>query len=572
MRLSVFTRWVCRFCLLVFLIPCLADEPPRSEKISAEDSPRFVDLSLIVAPEYPCTWPAAPFPRFRLIHDQSPGPNSPYHIDTLLIDGNTGTQFDAPPHSVARPDLNREKSGPFGLAYSDKIEPWQFCGEACVIDVRDLLDKAPNGTSPLITRDRVERFEQNHRKVHFGDVVLFRSGFSDKYYQPLPEGKRFVSDPLDRKSPAYPGPDPDCMDFLGGRGVMNLAIDSTSMGPLPTLAEPTHYAGLKYGMIWTESATNLAQLPDTGAFYCFLGPRHKDGPYGEGRAFAIVGGALPDRLINSARDKRAIDLTPVMAQGLPLTNPGSGAGQHRQPYLKVDFLYSEYLDLWHHCHLMDAMAGAHLVPPAFAIPSGEVPIDYSPQVRGWLDEYERLFGKIGVSSMTTDQVPISWTCGNARVIDVTSLKGTTDKSAWPDSPQITPRLIEGFEKTDGPLQRGDIVLFRTDHVDLHLKPDDPEMWSDPLNGKSEGWPALSPEAVMTLRARGIRCVGTDAPDLGGVNPKRSLMMYWTMGRSGMVGVEFLSNLKSIPKGGYFLFAAVKVRGCHGGPGRAIVLY
>ena len=44
------------------------------------------------------------------------GPTSPYNVDVLIIDGNTGTQIDVPPHSVARPDLNREKSGPFGLA------------------------------------------------------------------------------------------------------------------------------------------------------------------------------------------------------------------------------------------------------------------------------------------------------------------------------------------------------------------------------------------------------------------------------------------------------------------------
>jgi hypothetical protein len=42
----------------------------------------------------------------------------------------------------------------------------------------------------------------------------------------------------------------------------------------------------------------------------------------------------------------------------------------------------------------------------------------------------------------------------------------------------------------------------------------------------------------------------------------------------MVGVEFLHNAGEIPRGrdAYFLFAAVKIRDCHGGPGRAIVLY
>jgi kynurenine formamidase len=67
-------------------------------------------------------------------------------------------------------------------------------------------------------------------------------------------------------------------------------------------------------------------------------------------------------------------------------------------------------------------------------------------------------------------------------------------------------------------------------------------------------------------------VATDAPTLGGVEPRRALMTYWALGGKGLAGVEYLTNVASLPEGAYFLFAAVKVRGCHGGPGRAIALY
>jgi kynurenine formamidase len=40
----------------------------------------------------------------------------------------------------------------------------------------------------------------------------------------------------------------------------------------------------------------------------------------------------------------------------------------------------------------------------------------------------------------------------------------------------------------------------------------------------------------------------------------------------MVGVEFLIGVGKVPKEPYFIFAPVKVRGCHGGPGRAIALF
>ena len=160
---------------------------------SEGDTPRFIDHSLLVAPEYPCTWPSYPFPRFQITHQRTIGPDSLYNIDVLLIDGNTGTQLDVPPHSVARPELKREKSGPLGLAYTETIEPWQFAGEACVVDVRDLLDQSPKGVSPLVMSKHVERFEKAQRVLGLGDVVLFHSGYTDKYYQPFPEGNRFIA-------------------------------------------------------------------------------------------------------------------------------------------------------------------------------------------------------------------------------------------------------------------------------------------------------------------------------------------------------------------------------------------
>ncbi len=580
---------LCVWSLALFLVPDL----------SAEDAPpaatRFVDHSLLIAPELPCTWPTHPFPRFQITHQRVIGPDSPYNIDTLLIDGNTGTQLDVPPHSVARPELKREKSGPFGLSTTDKIEAWQFGGEACVVDIRDLLDQAGNGISPLVTPSHIERFEKLHRPVRFGDVVLFRSDYSDTYYRPFPEGLRYIAAVVDRQAPGYPDPDPECMEFLGKRGVMTLGTDSASMGPMPDLAEPTHYAGLKYGMIWTEGATNLGELPPTGAFYINLGPKHKDGPYGAGRAFSIVGGDLPKKLIEAAQAKRAIDLSPTLAANSPITHPGIGTGQHRQVYLKVDFLYSEYLDLWHHTHLMDAMAGTHLVPPSFALPPKDAQPVYSPEVRGWLAEYEQKYGPRGTSSLTTDQVPLDWTCGPARVIDVTSLVGSIDKPKWPASPEITVAHIQTAEKANGALKPGDVVLFRTGHLDSYLDWESQnslltknpvewnavviermkaQVWADPLSGKSEGWPALGPDAIIYLKSKGIRCVATDAPDLGGVDPQRALMTYWALGSHEMVGVEFLHHLKELDQApqAYFLFAALKIRNCHGGPGRAIVLW
>lgn len=533
---------------------------------------RFLDLSLLVAPEYPCTWPT--WPRF-LMHHERIGPLRPDHADVLVIDGNTGTQLDVPPHSVTPADSGLPNAGPFGRAYTDVIPAWQFGGEACVVDCADLLDSTPPGQSPLVTKERVMAWEKAHRPLAPGDVVLFRSGFSDKYYRPLPEGRRYAADPVAGKTPAWPDPDPACMEYLAGRGVMALATDSTSMGPLPDLAEPTHYAGLRHGLIWTESATGLGALPPTGAFYCMLSPKHQGGAFSEGRAFAVVGDPLARRLIESARKKNVADLSVVLSEDLPISWPGSGVGNHRQPYFRIRFGLNPNTKTPFETHMLDSHSGTHLVPPAYALPpAGFDDTSYAPEVRGWLGEYEARYGPRGTSDVTTEKVPLSQSCGPARVIDVTHLLGRTDRANWPASPEIREADIREYEARHGDLRAGDIVIFRSGWSDRHCRPmpEGKACLDDPLNGKCEGWPAPGPEAVLYLARKGIRCVATDGPTLGGVGPKRALMTYWALGGKGMVGVEYVTNLGRVPDGAYFLFAAVKIRGCHGGPGRAIALW
>ena len=138
---------MCRIMILLSLVVFLGGDRPAPSQDQKKEQPRFVDLSLLVAPEYPCTWPT--FPKFQINHYERIGPLSPYNSDILIIDGNTGTQLDVPPHSVTLPDSGLPNAGKFGGAFTDKIEAWQFGGETCVIDCRDLIDSAPKGRSDL---------------------------------------------------------------------------------------------------------------------------------------------------------------------------------------------------------------------------------------------------------------------------------------------------------------------------------------------------------------------------------------------------------------------------------------
>ena len=80
---------------------------------------RIVDLSLLVAMDYPCTWSAG-FPPFQINHDRSIGPLSPFHREILTIDENTGTQFDAPAHSIPPLGSPYPDAGPMGQITGDK--------------------------------------------------------------------------------------------------------------------------------------------------------------------------------------------------------------------------------------------------------------------------------------------------------------------------------------------------------------------------------------------------------------------------------------------------------------------
>jgi len=532
----------------------------------------IVDLSLMVGTDYPCTWPQGA-PYFQMNHYKRIGPGSTYNSDVLTIDQNTGTQIDFPPHSLSRPGSNRPNASPYGSHFGDKIKAWQFGGEACVIDIRQLLDKAPNGFSPLVRVEHIKAWEKKHRELGKGDVVLLSSGYSDKYYMRLPEGRAFIADPLERKRTAWPDPDPGCMEYIAQKGVHHIVVDSPSMGPMPNLAEPVHIAGLKYGAIFTEGATGLGQLPATGTFYWCSGPRHTMAPCGEARALAVTNPQLANFLIAATRKKQVAELTVVATANLPLMWPGHRIGEHRQAYYVVDVYHADLIDVKFHTRIFDSNSTTHLVPPTFALPApGFDNNSYAPEVRVWLAEYEKKYGPRGTSNMTTEKVPLSHTCGWARVIDVSGLVGTTDHASWPASPEITTAQIQNYEKQHGELKTGQIVLFHSGHVDQTYRPKSDACMVDPLAGKSEGWPAPGPEVIMYLKKRGIRCVATDAPSLGGVDAKRAMFTYWALGSLEMVGVEFLTNLNDIPEKAYFIFAPIKIQGCHGGPGRAMIYY
>jgi kynurenine formamidase len=564
------------FAALVFcLITAAVTVRVALAQVAAE---HMKDLSLLVSPELPCVWPVGQMPH-AVIPQRQIGPGA-YRRDLILIDEHTGTQWDAPAHFVPPPDSGLPGAGPTGKITSDKVPVWQFCGEACVIDITKHCDDAPEGSSYLIRPDIVMAWEKANRPLKFGDVVLFKSGYSDKYYQPFPAGDRFVASALRKDTPGWPAPTPETMEYLAERGVMTLGLDGASMGPIPDLAAATHQAGGKRGMIWMECGTNLGSLPTTGAFYAILAPKHAGGSGSECRVIGVTEPKLAARLIASARKKQVADLSVTLNEEYPVTWPGYGAGDEASRYVgKVLNAFSKargpYFSM---THMFDGQAGAHVVPPSFSLPPSDIDAGtYAEDVRNALADYEKKFGKRGTSGQSLEQIPLEALLGDAHVIDVRKLIGTTKESQWPASPAITLELVKQHE-AQRPIKRGEVVIFHSGYSDEHFKPLPPSpdvdrLFAAPLQGKAEGWPAPTPEVIADLAEKGVRCLGTDGPTLGGVDRASAAQVYWLAATMGIYPVEYLTNVGAIAdKEAFFIFAPVRIKGTAGGYGRAIVLY
>ena len=256
-----------------------------------------VDLTVLISEQLPAHWPThAPFQRWTFnwfkpvksaYGDNLAQSVFPYYGQRYVIDEHTGTQLDCPAHFIPPEGSGMPFAGPTGKLTCDKMPVSQWMGSAVVMDVRAILDKAPNGKSPIITPQIVKDWEAKNGVLKKGDIVLFHSGYTDKYYKPFPEGNRLAFDPLILKStPGWPAPGPETMEYLHSRGVMHVGSDGPSMGPVEG-GQATHVAGLKYAMSWDEQLTNLGKLPARGAFYIALPTKIVDGSGATTRAIAI---------------------------------------------------------------------------------------------------------------------------------------------------------------------------------------------------------------------------------------------------------------------------------------------
>ena len=87
MKTVIVATRICLLCLFSFLVlfaPEFLGHRPCGAAIrvsmKADDEPQFVDLSLLVAQDMPCTWPSG-FPQFQINPYLRIGPASAYNSD-----------------------------------------------------------------------------------------------------------------------------------------------------------------------------------------------------------------------------------------------------------------------------------------------------------------------------------------------------------------------------------------------------------------------------------------------------------------------------------------------------------
>ena len=167
-----------------------------------------------------------------------------------------------------------------------------------------------------------------------------------------------------------------------------------------------------------------------------------------------------------------------------------------------------------------------------------------------------------------DQVDLRLLCGPCVVIAIQAASEQDEKAGM--SPEITPALIEEWERVNGRIEPGEIVLLASGWDRHYVEGAAGTRYvDDVLVAKTHpGWPAPDVPAMELLHARGVRCVGTDAPSMGSAHDGGPVHV-WGLSR-GMVYVEGLTNLDQLPvRGATFVFLPLKVEGSSGGPGRAV---
>ncbi len=260
-----------------------------------------------------------------------------------------------------------------------------------------------------------------------------------------------------------------------------------------------------------------------------------------------------------AGDAQVVDLSVLIAEDYPAWCPGG------QPFLRAKFNWFEgslsRAPFFDYVLFMEEHTGTHMDVPAHMIPPADTKLPHSgPQ-----------------ADITVEKIPVTQTMGPACVVDVTDLVGTEQPGV---SPEIKVERIWQWEQKHGEIKPGEVVLLYTGWTDKFFRQfpegykldQDTRFWT-PLWGRERtiGFPAPNAETMEYLvKRKGVKHVGIDTPSMGLIQDDNS--PHWAGLENGAVFVEKLCNLGKLPpRGAFYCFLGIKVKGGTGAPGRAIAI-
>lgn len=166
-----------------------------------------------------------------------------YH---LSMNEHTGTHVDAPAHFV--------RDGHDAHTWVDELSVTSLIGRGVCIDATDATAGRAFGTSV------VERFERRHGEIRAGDVVMFHTGWSD----------RWAVAPQDRGyGHPWPGPDDETAHLLRDRRVRAVGTDTMGIDGTEAAGFPVHNILLGARILVLENLARLGDLPPVSLFVAF---------------------------------------------------------------------------------------------------------------------------------------------------------------------------------------------------------------------------------------------------------------------------------------------------------------
>ena len=140
------------------------------------------------------------------------------------------------------------------------------------------LDLAPLTADRWITEEMLrEALARDGLEIQRGDVCLMHTGYGDTVFPTL------------RYAEEYPGLDRGGAEFLAKAGVVNIGTDNLSIDKSTDLEFSAHQVCKQYGIVNTESLTNLDKVAGTRFFFVGLPLNIRAGTGSPIRAVALRG-------------------------------------------------------------------------------------------------------------------------------------------------------------------------------------------------------------------------------------------------------------------------------------------